>query len=85
MIRLKQYAWNLLIALDQLANTVLFGHPDETFSARTHRKAEAGQWFWKALRAAINLAFRWESKDHCREACENEKNRVQSPKEYGNG
>lgn len=80
--RLKEYGWNVLIALDQLVNTVLFGHPDETFSARTYRKAEAGQWFWRALRWVIDLAFRWESLNHCAEAYENEKNRAQCPKEY---
>lgn len=80
--RLKKYGWNLLIAMDQLLNTALFGHPDETFSARTHRKAQAGQWFWRALRRVINLLFRWESKDHCWEAYENERNRAQGPREY---
>lgn len=82
--RLKKYGWNLLIASDQWLNTFFFGHPDETFSARTHRKAEAGQWFWRALRGIINLLFRWESKDHCAEAYENEKNRAQGPREYIN-
>lgn len=73
-----------MTALDQLANTILFGRPDETFSARTRRKRpRLASGFW-ALRRVINLAFRWESKDHCREDCENEKNRVQSPKEYSN-
>ena len=40
--RLKVYGWNLLIALDQMANTILGGFPDETLSARAHRKALAG-------------------------------------------
>lgn len=83
--RLKRYGWNILIAVDQLLNTALFGHPDETFSARTYRKALAGQWFWKALRWVVDLAFRWESPEHCREAYENEKNRAQCPREYANG
>lgn len=80
--RFKNYGWNLLTALDQLANTILFGHPDETFSARTYRKALAGQRFWIVLRGLIDLAFRWESVEHCREAYENEMNRAQCPREY---
>lgn len=31
---MKRWLWNLLIALDQLANTVLGGDPDETLSSR---------------------------------------------------
>lgn len=80
--RVKRYFWNLLIALDQLINSVLFGDPDETLSARTHRNAEDGQWFWRALRWLIDLMFRWESPNHCRESYENEMARAQLPQEY---
>lgn len=31
---MKQYFWNILISLDQTANTVLGGNPDETMSSR---------------------------------------------------
>lgn len=81
-MRVKEYGWNILLGLDQLANTILFGYPDETLSARTYRKARAGQWFWRALRVVLDVLFRWESSNHCQEAFENEKNRVQCPKEY---
>lgn len=40
---MKRYAWNLLIALDQLANTVLGGYPDETISSRAGKAARAGK------------------------------------------
>jgi len=30
----KRYIWNLLIAIDQLGNTILGGDPDETVSSR---------------------------------------------------
>lgn len=30
----KRYIWNLLISIDQLANTLLGGYPDETISSR---------------------------------------------------
>jgi len=80
--RFKRYQWNVLIALDQLMNSLLFGYPEETLSARTYRKAKAGQWFWRALRQVIDLAFRWDSAEHCREAYENELKRAQGPREY---
>lgn len=30
----KRYIWNILISIDQLANTLLGGFPDETISSR---------------------------------------------------
>ena len=80
--RIKVYGWNLLIALDQLVNAALAGYPDETLSARTWRKARAGQWFWRGLRRVIDGVFRWESKNHCAESYESEKSGTQGPKEY---
>ena len=82
MARVKRYLWNLLIALDQLANTLLAGSPDETLSARTWRKALAGQWFWRALRVLIDLVMRWESPEHCQESYQRERDRAQLPREY---
>lgn len=34
----KRYIWNLLISIDQLANTLLGGFPDETISSRMGKK-----------------------------------------------
>lgn len=79
--KVKKYVWNILVALDQVLNVLLFGYPDETFSARVYRKAEAGQWFWRALRWIINTLFFWQD-NHCRLSYENEKNRAQCPREY---
>jgi len=31
---IKRYIWNLLISIDQFANTLLGGDPDETLSSR---------------------------------------------------
>jgi hypothetical protein len=31
---IQRYLWNLLISIDQLGNTLLGGHPDETISSR---------------------------------------------------
>jgi len=43
------YFWNLIISVDQLANTVLDGYPDETLSSRAYRMKVQGKWFgWTA-------------------------------------
>jgi len=78
--RLKVYAWNLLIALDQLVNVISGGYPDETFSCRTHRKAQAGQWFWRLLQWIIDRIFFWQA-GHCREAYQSEQLRRHFPAE----
>jgi len=39
----KRYVWNLLIALDQLVNTILAGYPDETVSSRAGTAAKKGR------------------------------------------
>lgn len=31
---MKRYFWNILISIDQFANTVFGGYPDETISSR---------------------------------------------------
>jgi len=41
----RKYLWNLLIAVDQFANTVTLGDPDETISSRAGKaKAEGKRW-----------------------------------------
>jgi hypothetical protein len=37
-----RYLHNILVAVDQLANTLLGGDPDETLSSRAAKLAEAG-------------------------------------------
>ena len=39
---IKRYIWNLLISLDQLANTLFAGDPDETISSRMGKRARKG-------------------------------------------
>ena len=36
---MKKYAYQLLIAADQLINALLGGYPDETLSSRIYRNA----------------------------------------------
>lgn len=35
---LRRWIWNVLIALDQLVNAILFGDPDETMSSRMSKR-----------------------------------------------
>ena len=83
---IEEYFWNIALALDQLANVVLGGYPDETLSARIHRKALAGQWFWQALRWVIDGAFKiiFRQDNHCRKSYDREAARGHSPREYAN-
>jgi len=51
------YALNIAIALDQLANALLAGDPDETLSSRAWRAEQKGQRYWGWTRRAIDLLF----------------------------
>lgn len=72
------YAMKVLIAVDQLANAVRGGHPDETLSAAAHRRHLEGRSGWRNL---INTLFFWQG-DHCLDAHTNEMARKHLPKEY---
>jgi len=43
---LGRYVLNILIAVDQLANALMFGDPDETISSRC-AKASYGSGWWR--------------------------------------
>ncbi|MFN4325226.1 MAG: hypothetical protein ACK4FP_05000 [Azonexus sp.] len=69
------YPTRVLIALDQLFATVLFGTmPDETISAMAHRRG------WKRTEAFINWLFRDDM--HCAMAYIAEMNGTQNAREY---
>ena len=77
---MKGYFFNLLIALDQLVNTVCAGYPDETLSARAYRKKWKLAWY-------IDLLFFWQTdgggtRNHCKASYEYEKARMDLPPEY---
>lgn len=69
-------ALQVLIALDQLVNALLWGYADETLSARAHRHALKGDRLWPER--LINALFFWQ-KDHCRQAYESELTRAHLP------
>ena len=62
-----RYIRNLLISLDQLANTVIGGDPDETISSRAGKAAENHDGIaWRLLCRALH----WIDPHHCRDAIE---------------
>lgn len=62
MARVIQYLYGLLIALDQLANAILAGDPDETLSSRCGKRAMVkGCWLCLGLCWLLGLMHR----DHC--------------------
>lgn len=71
--------FQILVAVDQLANTLLGGMADETLSARAWRHHLDGSRDWP--RAIIDVLFFWQT-DHCRSAYESEVERRQLPPEY---
>lgn len=74
--------FQILVAVDQLVNTLIGGFADETLSARLWRHHLAGEYTW-AMRI-VNGLFIWQG-NHCLEAYESEIYRRQYPEEYRNG
>ena len=74
MNKLKQ----VLIALDQLVNTMLGGWADETLSSRAYRMSRTGK-HWP--RRVIDWIFFWEL-DHCKAAFVSERERAHLPPEF---
>ena len=74
------YGKAVLIALDQLANALLGGWPDETVSSRAWRWHEAGVRHWpkRALDFAAGLLG---DRNHCRESWASERGGRQLPPE----
>jgi len=75
------YILNFLIALDQLANSLLAGAPDETLSSRAHRMRQKKQRYWGWTASAIDTLFFWQP-DHCRLSYEQEVARRQLPRTF---
>ena len=71
----------LLIAVDQLANTVLGGSADETLSARAWRAEQKGRIFGRIFRPVIDGLFFWDA-DHCKDSYQSELERRHLPPAY---
>lgn len=77
MFRIKQ----ILIALDQLLNTIFFGGwADETMSSAAWRMEQDGYFWGRFVRPLIDTLL-WFDKDHCRTSYESELKRNQLPPE----
>jgi hypothetical protein len=75
------YLLHLLIAIDQLANALLGGAPDETLSARAYRAEQQGKLLGRVFRPLIDAIF-WLDPDHCRNAYNAEFRKLQLPEDY---
>ncbi len=70
----KRYLWNILISLDQLANTLLGGDPDETISSRMGKHvAKRSCPFCIFMCKLLNLI----DKNHCRKSIEEDEGKDQ--------
>lgn len=74
------YWRSLLIAVDQLLNTLFMGYPDETISSRAYRCRH--QLRWALAERTINVIFWWDRKggiSHCQLSYEAEVARKHTP------
>lgn len=69
--------FQVLVALDQVVNTLLGGWADETLSSRAHRRALRGK---TGVAWVIDHIFFWQD-EHCKTAYESELERTQLPVE----
>lgn len=69
---IRTYILNVLIGLDQFANTLIGGLPDETISSRVYRNS-LNYWYAKPVRVLIDAIFRLvDGPEHCKQAYESE-------------
>ena len=68
----------ILIALDQLINTLIGGYADETLSSRAHRRRLRGKG---GVAWVIDHIFFWQD-EHCKASYESELERAQLPVEF---
>lgn len=59
------YFHNLIVAIDQFANTLLGGYPDETLSSHAYR-SHGRSLFWQCMYTVINFLMR--DPQHCDKA-----------------
>ena len=76
----RKWLWNILIGLDQLANTILGGAPDETISARSERYL-GKVWYWTGLAWLLNKL----DPGHTADAIKSEQERRHLPPAYRTG
>ena len=65
LLILWRYLFNVLIGIDQLANTLIGGYPDETISSRAGKGRIMGSPFWTVAAFVIDLLFLPFERNHC--------------------
>jgi len=73
----------VVIAVDQLVNTVLCGWADETLSSRAWRAEQSGNPYGKVCRYLIDIIFFFDA-NHCYESYVSERDRTQIAPELRN-
>lgn len=68
MNKFKTWLLNILIAIDQFANTVLGGDPDETISSRAAKSARKGNTWGCVLCKFLHKL----DPDHCEKSIEHD-------------
>jgi len=66
MRKALRYMVNLLLAVDQLTNTILAGHPDETLSSRLGRSKGKEKYQWVRWSRIIVDTIFFSDKEHCK-------------------
>ncbi len=65
-MKLKTWAVNVLVAIDQLANTICLGDEDETISSRAGRGKLRGDKHWIVIAAVVDFIMRpFDGSNHC--------------------
>lgn len=70
-MNVSQYILNVAIGVDQLANTLLGGYPDETISSRVYRYSSDYRCA-NVVRIMLDVLFLPWGKEHCKQAYESE-------------
>jgi hypothetical protein len=76
MNKFSQYGWNILIAIDQLVNTLCGGDPDETISSRLGKWALAGEnkrGIRKVIYQIVNAIVELFQKNHFQKSIETDR------------
>jgi hypothetical protein len=71
----------VLIAVDQVLNTIFGGWADETLSARSYRNDVKQVKRWMIARKVIDTIFFWQP-NHCYQSYLSEAERSQLPAQY---
>lgn len=72
----REWGRNLLLAIDQLGNALIRGHPDETISSRAAKSARRG----KRWACVLCRMLDWIDPDHCERSIEADRGRPVPPK-----